>query len=181
VIAHPLIDPAKPEPTGLPLLFSPETSPQLVDFPSWRSHQTPTVAPAALRSRQISAASALSAFDFPAASPHLPPCLRASASKSSAPLTRPSPQVSQHIPPRRLRRKSSPETSPQLVDCSSMHRSVAFQAAMTPFVGAFFSGFLAHSTTAPPVALSSAPISASLRVGVRVVGPGMSLFLRKTS
>jgi hypothetical protein len=75
----------------------------------------------------------------------------------------------------------SPETSPQLVDCSSMHRSVAFQAAMTPFVGAFFSGFLAHSTTAPSVALNSALPSASLRAGVEVVGPGMSLFLRKTS
>jgi diadenosine tetraphosphate (Ap4A) HIT family hydrolase len=38
--------------------------------------------------------------NFPAASPRLPPCLRASASKSSAPLTRPSPQVSHPIPPR---------------------------------------------------------------------------------
>ena len=41
-------------------LFSPETSPQLIDSSSWRSHQTSTVAPAALRSREISAVSALS-------------------------------------------------------------------------------------------------------------------------
>src|SRR5450759_4292493 len=32
----------------------------------------------------------------------------------------------------------SAETSPQLIDSSSQHRSVAFQAAMPPFLGAFF-------------------------------------------
>src|SRR5450759_2786846 len=55
-----------------------------------------------------------------------------------------------------LRFLFSPETSPQLVDSSSQHRSVAFQAAMPPFLGAFFR--VAHSL--PPrsssVALSSA-------------------------
>ena len=34
-----------------------------------------------------------------------------------------------------------PETSPPLVDSSSPRRSVAFQAAMTPFKGAFLAGF----------------------------------------
>ena len=73
--------------------FSPETSPQLVDSSSWRSHQTSSVAPAALRGREISAVSALTRFDSPGASPPLPPRLRASASKSH-------PRVAQYIPPR---------------------------------------------------------------------------------
>src|ERR1019366_1851813 len=80
--------------------FSLRKPPRNSDSSSCRSHQTSPVAPAALRSRQISAASALSALDFSAASPRLSPCLRASASKSSAPLTLPSPQVSHPIPPR---------------------------------------------------------------------------------
>src|ERR1035437_4135826 len=41
----------------------------------------------------------------------------------------------------------SPEAHPQLVDSSSKRRSVAFQAAMPPFVGACFPGFPSHSTT----------------------------------
>src|ERR1035437_2115134 len=64
----------------------------------------------------------------------------------------------------------SPETPPQPIDSSSQRRSVAFQAAMTPFVGAFLFrafaskclwGFPSHSTTGPPVALDSALISAA--------------------
>src|SRR5450759_1535226 len=58
----------------------------------------------------------------------------------------------------------SPETSPQLIDSSSQHRSVAFQAAMPPFLGAFFR--VAHPL--PPrsssVALNSALSSASQRL-----------------
>src|ERR1035437_6496358 len=60
----------------------------------------------------------------------------------------------------------SPETSPQLIDSSSQHRSVAFQAAMPPFLGAFFQ--VSHPI--PPrrssVALNSALISASPRLRV---------------
>src|ERR1035437_4950651 len=73
--------------------FSPEPSPQLVDSSSWRSHQTSSVAPAALRGREISAVSALTRFDSPGASPPLPPRLRASASKLH-------PRVAQYVPPR---------------------------------------------------------------------------------
>src|ERR1039457_3058777 len=85
--------------------FSPETSPQLVDSSSWRSHQTSTVAPAALRGREISAVSALTRFDSPGASPPLPPRLRGSASKSPSRRTRPASQVSHPLPPRRRRGK----------------------------------------------------------------------------
>src|ERR1017187_3586076 len=87
--------------------FSPETSPQLVDSSSWRSHQTSTVAPAALRGREISAVSALTRFDSPGASPPLPPRLRGSASKSPSRRTRPASQVSHPLPPRRRRGMSS--------------------------------------------------------------------------
>ena len=87
--------------------FSPETSPQLVDSSSWRSHQTSTVAPAALRGREISAVSALTRFDSPGASPPLPPRLRGSASKSPSRRTRPASQVSHPLPPRRRRGISS--------------------------------------------------------------------------
>ena len=90
-----------------PSVFSPETSPQLVDSSSWRSHQTSTVAPAALRGREISAVSALTRFDSPAASPPLPPRLRGSASKSPSRRTRPASQVSHPLPPRRRRGISS--------------------------------------------------------------------------
>src|ERR1035441_8652602 len=85
--------------------FSPETSPQLVDSSSWRSHQTSSVAPAALRGREISAVSALTRFDSPGASPPLPPRLRGSASKSPSRRTRPASQVSHPHPPRRRRGK----------------------------------------------------------------------------
>src|ERR1017187_4580158 len=92
--------------------FSLRKPPRNSDSSSWCSHQTSPVAPAALRSRQISAASALSALDFPAASPRLPPCLRASASKSSAPLTRPSDRTR---PPRCVAARSPlPPRSPLL-------------------------------------------------------------------
>src|ERR1017187_944913 len=87
--------------------FSPETSPQLVDSSSWRSHQTSTVAPAALRGREISAVSALTRFDSPGASPPLPPRLRGSASKSPSRRTRPASQVSHPLPLRRRRGISS--------------------------------------------------------------------------
>jgi hypothetical protein len=50
----------------------------------------------------------------------------------------------------------SPETHPQL-------RSVAFQAAMPPFVGAFFRGFPSHSTTTRR-GMNSALSSASPRL-----------------
>ena len=60
----------------------------------------------------------------------------------------------------------SPETSPQLIDSSSQHRSVAFQAAMPPFLGVFFRVSHPIPPRTPSVALNSALISPSLRLCV---------------
>src|ERR1035437_8146770 len=60
----------------------------------------------------------------------------------------------------------SPGTSPPLIDSSPQHRSVAFQAAMPPFLGGFFRGSHPIPPWTPSVALNSALISASLRLCV---------------